>query len=113
MAQLTVITTPDLAPGFRLTGARVLAAEDSRDAERLLRQELKEERSGIIALIEPFYHALPGDLLHRIQTEYEPLVVPLPDGLPGHGQVARRQRLTEMMRRVIGFSISFRGQEEK
>ena len=112
MARITVIATPDLAPGFRLTGARVLVAEDAVRAERLLRQELEEGRPGVIALLEPFYHALPEDLLRRIQTEYDPLVMPLPDGLPGRGQIARRQRLAEMMRRVIGYSLTFRGEEE-
>ncbi|HEY79960.1 MAG TPA: hypothetical protein EYP25_01980 [Anaerolineae bacterium] len=112
MPQITVITSPDLAPGFRLTGARVLVAEDATQAERMLRLELEDARPGIIALLEPFYQALPEEQLRRIQTEYAPLVMPLPDGLPGRGPIPRRQRLAEMMRRVIGYSLTFHGEED-
>lgn len=113
MAQITVITTPELAPGFSLTGARVLTAADANEAEQLLRGQMAEEREGIIAFHEPYYGTLPGDLHERIALEYRPLVVPLPDGLPARGEISRRQLLLEMVSRAIGYSITFKGEGER
>lgn len=108
MAQVTVITTPDLEAGFALTGSYVLAASDLNEAERLLRRRMAESPDGIIALHAPYYAQLPADLRQRIALQYRPLVVALPDGLPARGEFSRQQLLAEMLSRVIGFSISFR-----
>ncbi len=112
MPQLTVIIPSDLAPGFALTGARTCVANDLAEAERLLRLRMDEDVDGVIAVHAPFYHNLSPRLQEQVQTDYHPLVIPLPDGLPGRGEVLRRQQLTEMLRRVIGYSISFRGEGE-
>jgi vacuolar-type H+-ATPase subunit F/Vma7 len=112
MAQVTVITTPDLASGFALTGSLVLSAVDANEAERLLRRHMAEAPDVIIALHAPYYALLPADLRERIALEYRPLVVALPDGLPARGELSRQQLLSEMLSRVIGFSISFRAQAE-
>ncbi len=112
MPQLTVIIPADLAPGFALTGARTCVAADLVEAERLLRVQMDEDVEGVIALHAPYYNQLSPKLREQVQTDYRPLVIPLPDGLPGRGEVSRRQQLTEMLRRVIGYSISFRGEGE-
>ncbi len=112
MPRLTVILPPDLAPGFALTGAQVLVAGDQCEAERLLRQRMSEEADGVIAFHAGYYDDLAPPLREQIQTNYQPLVISLPDGLPARGEVSRRQHLTEMLRRVIGYSLSFRGEEE-
>lgn len=114
MARVTVITTPDLAPGFALTGAEVLVAGEPAEAERLLRRQMAEAPDSIIAFHEPFYARLPLDLRVQIEQAYHPLVVALPDGIPARGEVSRRQLLSEMLSRVIGYSFSFRaeGQQE-
>lgn len=113
MAWLTVITTPDLAPGFALTGAQVLTANTTAEAELLLRRQLAENPDAVIALHAPFYHALPDDLKERVQTDYRPLVVALPDGLPPRPGLSPRERLRELVSRVIGYSIRFPGEAEK
>lgn len=112
MAQLTIITTPDLAPGFALTGSLVLVASDLSESERLLRRHMAEAPDGIIAVHAPYYAQLPSDLRKRIALGYRPLVVALPDGLPARGEFSRQQLLSEMLSLVIGFSISFRAQAE-
>lgn len=111
MARVTVITTPDLAPGFALTGAEVMTASSVSEAERILRQQMSEAPDGIIAYHEPYYIALSAELREQVAVEYRPLVVALPDGLPARGEITREQLLSEMLSRVIGFSISFRHTE--
>ena len=108
MARVTVITTPELAPGFALTGADVLAAADANEAERLLRRRMAEARDSIIAYHQPYYAALSPDLRERVLLEYHPLVVALPDGLPARGEFTRQALLSQMLSRVIGFSITFK-----
>ena len=107
MARLTIITTPDLAPGFALTGAQVFTAANLGEAEHVLRQQMAENPDALIAYHEPFFLQLPADLRKQIHLDYRPLVMALPDGLPARGEVSRRQMLTEMLSQVIGYSISF------
>lgn len=112
MAWLTVITTPDLAPGFALTGAQVLTATTAAEAEPLLRRQLVENPDAVIALHAPFYQALPDDLKERVQSDYRPLVVPLPNGLPPRPGFSPRQQLRELVSRIVGYSIRFPGEPE-
>ena len=112
MARLTIITTPDLAPGFALTGAQVFSVSEMSEAEHVLRQQMAENPDALIACHEPYFLQLPADLRERIHLDYRPLVMALPDGLPARGEVSRRQMLTEMLSQVIGYSISFRAEGE-
>lgn len=108
MARVAVITTPELAPGFALTGADVLSAAGAEEAERLLRRYMAEAPDSIIAYHQAYYAALAPDLRERVALEYRPLVVALPDGLPARGELSRRTLLSQMLSRVIGFSLTFR-----
>lgn len=108
MSRLVVLTTPDLAPGYRLAGVRVIPVSSAEEAaaEVLPLADERGER-GVIALHEPFHAALDRQLRRRLDESTEPLVVPLPAGEPGSGDGGRRERLLQMLWQAVGYEITF------
>lgn len=108
MSRLVVLTTPDLAPGYRLAGAATSPVTSAREAaaELISLVDRRGER-GVIAIHEPFHAALDRDLRRRFDETTEPLVVPLPAGEPGGGDGGRRERLTKMLWQAVGYEITF------
>jgi V/A-type H+-transporting ATPase subunit F len=106
VSRLLVLTTPELAPGYRLAGARTLAvgslAETAEAIERLVADE-----EGVIAVHEPYFHALDPRFRLRLDALRRPLVVPLPAGSGEESGVERRERLTRMLWQAIGYEITF------
>jgi hypothetical protein len=46
-------------------------------------------------------------LKRQIEISYQPVVIDIPDAQPTLSQETRRHQLSELMRRVIGFQITF------
>jgi vacuolar-type H+-ATPase subunit F/Vma7 len=108
VSRLVVLTTPDLAPGYQLAGAKTLAVVSAEEAtsELLSLVEGRGEK-GVIAVHEPFHGALDLDLRRRFDETTEPLVVPLPAGEAGEGDRRRRERLLKMLWQAVGYEITF------
>ncbi|MBW7885629.1 MAG: V-type ATP synthase subunit F [Caldilineaceae bacterium] len=112
MAQLIVITHPDLAAGFRLAGVETYSASSPEEAQRQLQALLDDEEAGLIAMDQGFLEALDSQTQRRIERIYRPVVIGIPMGKAGGDAAARRLQLAELIRRAIGVRISFRGGEE-
>ena len=108
MERLIVLTTPDLAPGYRLAGAATVPVTTREEAatELLSLVDGRGER-GVIAVHEPFHSTLDRELRRRFDETTEPLVVPLPVGEPGEGDGGRRERLMKMLWQAVGYEITF------
>lgn len=109
MAQLIVITQPELAAGFRLAGVQTIAARTAEEAHHRLLALLDDEDAGIVAIDRVWLEALEPALQHRIAQGYRPVVIGIPQGQAGDGATAQRERLAELIRRAIGVRISFGG----
>lgn len=106
MSRLLILTTPDLAPGYRLAG--VPSLEVSSAAEAALRiEELLEHEHGVVAVHEPYFRALDRALRKRLDAVRAPLVVPLPAGTGTDGAGARRDHLLQMLWQAVGYEITF------
>ena len=106
MSRLLVLTTPELATGYRLGGvAAIEVASPAEAAARL--EELLEREDGVIAVHAPFFHALDRPLRRRLDALRAPLVVPLPAGTANDQAEDRRQRLLQMLRQAVGYEITF------
>ena len=106
MSRLLVITTPELAAGYRLAGAATLeAASVAQAASRL--EELLEHEDGVIALHGPYFRALPPLLRRRLDALRAPLVVALPAGAAPEEAEDRRERLLQMLRQAVGYELTF------
>lgn len=109
MSRLIVLTTPDLAPGYRLAGAATVPAASAQEAEATLR-ELVDGRGekGVIAVHEPYHAGLDRRLRARFDETTEPLVVPLPAGDAADAAGGeRRERLLQMLWQAVGYEITF------
>ena len=108
MAKLSVITDPILASGFRLAGVEVHSVSSAAEARGVLRMLMSEGEAGVIAINANYLSALDPLVRRRIDESYKPVVVALPTGVAVPPQERRRERITELIRRAIGFRITFR-----
>lgn len=113
MARLVVIADSETALGMQLAGVEVIRAEDAETARQHLNALLDDSEIGLIAVSAPLFERLDEPLLRRIETSYKPIVVSLPTGGPTTGFATRREYLAELIRRAIGFHITFPGADER
>ena len=106
MSRLLVLTTPELAPGYRLAGAAAFEVTSPEEASSRL-EELLLHELGVIAVHEPYFHALDRTLRTRLDALRAPLVVPLPAGASAEGAGDRRERLLKMLWQAVGYNITF------
>ena len=111
MARLVVLTDSESALGFALAGVEVLAVDDDETARARLLELLADPGVGLIAVGEGFVARLDNGLRRRIDTSYRPVVVSLPAGGPVTGFATRREYLAALVRRAVGFHITFPGEE--
>jgi V/A-type H+-transporting ATPase subunit F len=107
MSRLMVITTPDLAPGFQLAGVETFAVETAEKAESLLRELLAGDEASLIVVRQDLLQAMPPRLQRQLEASYRPLVMAIPGGGPTAPTEERRYYIAELIRRAIGFHITF------
>lgn len=110
MGHLVVITTPDIAPGFQLAGVETFAVEDAGQAEAILRTCLAGGEASLIAVHQELWQALDARLRRQLDASASPVVMPIPGGTPTRPGAEHRQRIAELIRRAIGFHITFGGE---
>jgi vacuolar-type H+-ATPase subunit F/Vma7 len=109
VGRLAVITTADLAPGYRLAGATTFDAPDAAQAAALVRRLLSDHGDvQVIALHEPWLEALDRATRRAVDERILPLVIGLPVGADPEAAEHRRARLARMMHGAVGYRISFR-----
>jgi vacuolar-type H+-ATPase subunit F/Vma7 len=107
MGRLMVITTPDLAPGFQLAGVETFAVESVETAEEVLHKLLTGDEASLIVVRRDLLQAMTPRLQRQIKTSYRPVVVDIPGGIPTTPGEERRRQVAEIIRRAIGFHITF------
>lgn len=106
-----MVTTPELAPGFRLAGAAVDVARSAEEAARAVAGHVAAPEGGIVAVHEPYLEAFDPALRRRLEALVNPVVVGLPAGDLAADAGGRRLRLAEMLRRAVGYRITLAGDE--
>jgi len=110
MGHLTVVTTPELEPGYRLAGVATRSVDSADEAaERLseLLDQLDDGEGDVIAVHEPFFNELPGALRRRIDSLTSPLVVALPGGEGAYVEAERRAQHLRILWAAVGYQITF------
>jgi V/A-type H+-transporting ATPase subunit F len=102
-----IITTPDQASGYQLAGVETFAVQSSSEAEHLLRTLLESDEASLIGVRQDLLLAMDPRLQRRIETSYRPVVIAIPVAAARTGAAARRRYIAELIRRAIGFHISF------
>ena len=112
MSRLIVIADQEAALGFELTGVEVIRADDLETAEAQLLALTTDPNVGLIAVSSSLIEKLDDATRRRVESSYKPVVVSLPTGGPVMGFASRREYLAALIRRAIGFQITFPGEEQ-
>jgi vacuolar-type H+-ATPase subunit F/Vma7 len=106
VSRLLVLTTRELAAGYRLAGVTALEVASSEDAATRL-EELLDREDGVIAVHAPYFRGFAPSLRLRLDALRAPLVVPLPAAMTDDQAGDRRRRLLQMLRQAVGYEITF------
>lgn len=115
MARLIIVTTPELTPGFRLAGVTTLTASSAREASAIVRDLIDGGEKGVIGLHAPYWANMDRDLRRRLEGMVNPVVITLPAGTQNitGGQGERRAAITALLRRAVGYKITFPGEDDE
>jgi vacuolar-type H+-ATPase subunit F/Vma7 len=106
MSRLLVLTTRELAAGYRLAGVAAVEAASPAEAAAQL-EALVHHEDGVIAVHAPYFDALDRPLRRRLDALHAPLVVALPAGMTVEQAQDRREQLLEILRQAVGYEITF------
>ena len=112
MSRLVVLADSETALGFQLAGAQVIRADDPERAQTELNALMADASVGLVAVSAALMERMDDATRRRVETSYAPIVVALPTGGPVTGVATRREVLAAMIRRAIGFHITFPGEGE-
>lgn len=108
MYKLIVLTDPETADGFRLSGVDVHVADSPEEARRKLAALVDDDGSGIIAVNEGMMAAIDERLQRKIDSIYRPIVISLPIREQLEVGEDHRAYLSRLIRRAVGFDITLR-----
>lgn len=112
MSQLFVVTRPDLTPGFQLAGVDAHGVEDVETAQDLISRWLDSGEVGLLAIDDGLLDRMDVDFIKRLSRSEHLLHLAIPGGKPLGPEVSQRHRIAALIRKAIGFHITFKGEEE-
>jgi vacuolar-type H+-ATPase subunit F/Vma7 len=114
LSRLLVVTHPSLAAGFHLAGVEAFAAADAQAAQEIVGGWLAAGERGLIAIDDDLLNGFDRGLVRRLEAAEGLYHLSIPSRRPDESEAARRRRIAEMIRRAIGFEITFTaGQAER
>jgi vacuolar-type H+-ATPase subunit F/Vma7 len=108
MSRLMIITRPSLAAGFQMAGVEAYPAEDAESAQEVLEGQLAGEEINLIAIDDGLLAMMDPNFVRRMQASGRVLYMAIPGGRPLGREASRRHRIAEMIRKAIGFQITFK-----
>jgi vacuolar-type H+-ATPase subunit F/Vma7 len=109
MSSLLVVTRPALVSGFRLAGVNVFGAEDVETAQELIGSWLDADETGLLAIDDGLLANMDPAFVKRLNAAEHLPHLAIPGGQALGREASRRYRIAEIIRRAIGFQITFRG----
>jgi vacuolar-type H+-ATPase subunit F/Vma7 len=97
---------------LQLSGVEVIRAEDFESARAQLLELMDDATIGLIAVSAALMEQLDEGARRRLELRDKPVVVALPTGGPTMGFPSRHAYLAALMRRAIGFQITFPGEQD-
>jgi vacuolar-type H+-ATPase subunit F/Vma7 len=112
MSQLFVLTRPDLVPGFQLAGVDAHGVEDVETAQELIAKWLEAGEVGLLAIDDGLLDHMDAHFIKRLSLAGHLLHLAIPGGKPLGPEISQRHRIAALIRKAIGFHITFKGEEE-
>lgn len=113
MSQLFVITRPSLAAGFQLSGVEAHGVEDVEAARELIEKWMTAGEAGLLAIDDGLLAHMDASFLKRLASAEHLHYIAIPGGKPLGPEASPRGRIAAMIRRAIGFHITFKGEAEE
>jgi len=113
MSQLFILTRPSLVTGFQLAGIDAYGAEDVETAQEMIAGWLNAGEVGLLAIDDGLLARMDGDFLKRLDASENLPYLAIPGGQPLGPEASQKHRIAAMIRRAIGFHITFKGEEEE
>ncbi len=111
MSRLLVIARPSLAPGFQLAGVEAFSANDAEEAQTLIGQWAEAGEKGLMAIDDELLAGFDASFLRKLEMADQLPYLAIPAGEPRGSAGMRKRHVTELIRRAIGFRITFRGEQ--
>ena len=113
MSRLLIITRPAYVSGFRLAGVDVFGVADVEAAEELIQEWLRAGETGLLAIDEGILERMDPRVIKQLRAAEQLPYLAIPGGEPLGLEASRRARIAGMIRRAIGFHITFKGEESQ
>ena len=113
MSRLLILSRPPLVPGFHLAGVDAFGAEDVESAQELIESWLMANESGLLVIDDGLLEHMDPTFVKSLEASENMPYLSIPGGGPLGPEVSRRHRIAEMIRRAIGFHITFKGEDTK
>jgi vacuolar-type H+-ATPase subunit F/Vma7 len=111
MSRLLVITRPALVKGFQLSGVEAYGAEDVESAQELINTWMQSDEINLLAIDDGLYEKMDSGFLNRLEAAENLPFLTIPGGQPLGMEASRKFRIAQMIRRAIGFHITFKGEK--
>lgn len=111
MSRLLIVTRPSLVPGFQLAGVEAFAASNATEAQQLIAKWLDAGEVGLLAVDEAFLASFDPGFLQRLSAAGQLPHIALPDDRSTGAELSGRSRIARILRRAIGFHITFQGEQ--
>jgi len=113
MSRLLVITRPELVIGFHLAGVDAYGVADVESAQELIAEWLEEGETNLLAIDDGLLARMDPAFINRLESREHLPYLAIPGGQPLGPEASRSYRIAEIVRRAIGFHITFGGEEAK
>jgi vacuolar-type H+-ATPase subunit F/Vma7 len=111
MSRLLIVTRPSLAPGFELAGVEAYGVEDVETAQELIDGWLNAGETGLLAIDDGLLAHMEPASINRLEAAEDMPFLAIPGGEALGPEASREHRIAEMIRRAIGFHITFKGEK--
>ena len=111
MSRLLVVARPSLVSGFHLAGVEAFPAEAVEEAQGLIAQWLEAGETGLIAIDDGLLAGFEPAFRRRLEAANHLPYLAIPSGEPRGPEGGRRRQVAELIRRAIGFRITFQGEQ--
>jgi vacuolar-type H+-ATPase subunit F/Vma7 len=110
MGRLIVVTAEDQVSGYRMAGVTSEAAASPEEALQIVSDIADAREGALVAVDESLLAGVDPAARRKLEESMDPIVVSIPSGTRA-GISDRRARLSEVLRRAVGFRIRFPGEE--
>ena len=111
MSRLIILTRPELVTGFRLAGVEAYTTENVESAQELVLNWINQGEEGLLAIDEGFLERMDSTFLKQLDNAERLPYIAFPGGEPLGPETSRKYQIAEMIRRAIGFHITFKAEE--